>query len=115
MNSTPACQTPQSQTPQSQTPQSYALFNGTDVKDVASVSYSMNPAELPVTPVVALGTGINRWESLFFDPQKNCIEPFPRIGMNTVLPVLDTQASSCFPTYLAQGSLQQDLKSSNDY
>ena len=82
MNSTPACQTSQSQTPQS-----YALFNGTDVKDVASVSYSMNPAELPVTPVVALGTGINRWESLFFDPQKNCIDNIVYRYLSLTLPL----------------------------
>ena len=35
------------------------------------------------------GTGWNRWEPLFFDPQKNSIEPFQRIGTNTVLSTLD--------------------------
>ena len=110
MNSQSACQTSPSQNPQS-----YALFNVTDVKDVASISYGMTPADLPVTPYVAIGTGINRWESLFFDPQKNCIEPFPRIGMNTVLPVLDNQAKSCFPSYMSQGAIQTDIKTSNDY
>ena len=36
------------------------------------------------------GIGINRWEPLFFDPQKNAIEPFRRIGDNTVLNTLET-------------------------
>ena len=35
------------------------------------------------------GTGWNRWEPLFFDPQKNSIEPFQRNGQNTVLATLD--------------------------
>ena len=41
------------------------------------------------------GVGINRWEPLFFDPQKNCIEPFKRIGENTVLDTLDTHVKEC--------------------
>ena len=36
------------------------------------------------------GVGINRWEPLFFDPQKNCIENFTRGGENSVLNTLDT-------------------------
>ena len=36
------------------------------------------------------GVGINRWEPLFFDPQKNCIETFTRGGENSVLNTLDT-------------------------
>ena len=35
------------------------------------------------------GVGINRWEPLFFDPQKNCIENFRRGGENSVLNTLD--------------------------
>ena len=35
------------------------------------------------------GVGFNRWEPLFFDPQKNSIEQFQRIGTNTVLSTLD--------------------------
>ena len=35
------------------------------------------------------GTGWNRWETLFFNPQDNSIEPFNRIGTNTVLNTLD--------------------------
>ena len=41
------------------------------------------------------GQGINRWEPLFFNPQKNSIEPFPRIGDNTVLFSLDKHISEC--------------------
>ena len=41
------------------------------------------------------GVGINRWEPLFFDPQKNSIEPFRRIGDNTVLHTLDQHVSDC--------------------
>ena len=41
------------------------------------------------------GVGINRWEPLFFDPQKNSIEPFQRIGENTVLHTLDQHVEEC--------------------
>ena len=41
------------------------------------------------------GIGINRWEPLFFDPQKNAIEPFRRIGDNTVLHTLDQHVNDC--------------------
>ena len=41
------------------------------------------------------GVGINRWEPLFFDPQKNSIEPFLRIGNNTILEVLDKHINEC--------------------
>ena len=41
------------------------------------------------------GVGINRWEPLFFDPQKNAVEPFRRIGDNTVLNTLDTHVEEC--------------------
>ena len=35
------------------------------------------------------GVGINRFDFLPFDPQKNSVEPFRRLGENTVLEVLD--------------------------
>ena len=41
------------------------------------------------------GVGINRWEPLFFDPQKNAIEPFRRIGDNTILTTLDQHVEEC--------------------
>ena len=39
--------------------------------------------------------GINRWEWLPIDPQKNAVEPFRRIGENTVLGVLDNHTTHC--------------------
>ena len=39
--------------------------------------------------------GFNRWEPLFFDPQKNSIEPFRRIGEDTVLATLDNHVNEC--------------------
>ena len=41
------------------------------------------------------GVGINRWEPLFFDPQKNSVEPFRRLGENTVLHTLDQHVNEC--------------------
>ena len=41
------------------------------------------------------GVGINRFEFLPFDPQKNSIEPFQRIGTNTILQTLDKHSSEC--------------------
>lgn len=41
------------------------------------------------------GVGINRWEPLFFNPQKNAIEPFRRVGDNTVLATLDQHVEEC--------------------
>lgn len=35
------------------------------------------------------GMGINRWYQLYKNPQENCIEPFSRIGENSVLSTLD--------------------------
>jgi|TARA_B110000971_G_scaffold221133_1_gene267046 hypothetical protein len=45
--------------------------------------------------VAKSGVGINRWEPLFFNPQKNTIEPFARIGENTVLKGLDAYSENC--------------------
>ncbi len=39
--------------------------------------------------------GINRWEWLPIDPQKNAVEPFRRIGENTVLDTLDNHQTFC--------------------
>ena len=39
--------------------------------------------------------GINRWEWLPIDPQKNAVEPFRRIGENTVLETLDAHQTLC--------------------
>ena len=35
------------------------------------------------------GVGLNRWYNLYKNPQENCIEKFPRLGMNSVLDTLD--------------------------
>jgi len=39
--------------------------------------------------------GINRWEWLPIDPQKNAVEPFRRLGDNTVLETLDAHQTFC--------------------
>ena len=88
-------------------------FPGYDVKDVATLEYAMNTGELPVNDFTKIGVGINRWQHLFFNPQKNCIEPFQRIGQNSVLPVLDAQAKNCFPVYKAQEQVQGPLVAFN--
>ena len=36
------------------------------------------------------GMGLNRWYNVYKNPQDNSIESFPRIGINSVLDVLDT-------------------------
>lgn len=41
------------------------------------------------------GVGINRFDYLPFNPQKNSIEPFVRIGENTVLNTLDKHEKDC--------------------
>ena len=35
------------------------------------------------------GMGLNRWYNLYKNPQDNCVESFPRIGINSVLDTLD--------------------------
>ena len=39
--------------------------------------------------------GINRWEWLPIDPQKNAVEPFRRLGENTVIETLDSHTTFC--------------------
>jgi hypothetical protein len=39
--------------------------------------------------------GVNRWQWLPIDPQKNAVEPFRRIGENTVLETLDAHQTLC--------------------
>ena len=80
-------------------------FPGFNAKDMATLDYEMDGSQLPVNTLTTLGTGINRWNYLFFDPQKNCVEPFARIGENTVLPIRDTHESECLPIYKSQGQL----------
>jgi len=51
--------------------------------------FHQDSSRLTNNPQELRGTGWNRWEPLFFNPQKNSIEPFKRIGTNTVLETLD--------------------------
>ena len=41
------------------------------------------------------GVGINRFDYLPFNPQNNSVEPFKRIGENTVLVSLDRHVTEC--------------------
>jgi len=88
-------------------------FSGFNPKDAATLDYHMNTSELPVNQFTAIGTGINRWQYLFFDPQKNSIEPFERIGQNSVLPFLDDQEHHCLPVYKQASSIQGQIKEYN--
>jgi len=71
------------------------LMNGGHTKD----TYDNNHAQ------ELIGVGFNRWENLFFNPQKNAVEPFLRIGENTVNSNLDQWRSTniCDP-HLEQNS-----------
>tara|TARA_B110000977_G_scaffold180526_1_gene240246 strand:- start:111 stop:386 length:276 start_codon:yes stop_codon:yes gene_type:complete len=78
---------------------SYAPFaNHNDlllkVEDVKSSNYGkrFNQDSRLITnnDISLTGVGVNRWEPLFFNPQKNCIENFRRGGENSVLNTLDT-------------------------
>ena len=62
-------------------------------------SYNLAKPNLLNNQLELVGKGWNRWEYLFFDPQKNCIEPFDRIGQNSVLQELDRHSAQCFQTY----------------
>jgi len=49
------------------------------------------------------GVGINRFDWLPFNPQDNVIEPFKRIGDNTVLFTLDRHENECKYNYNRNG------------
>jgi len=70
------------------------LMNGGHTND----TYDNNHAQ------ELIGVGFNRWENLFFDPQKNAVEPFLRIGENTVNSNLDQWRS----TNICDHHLQQN-------
>ena len=67
------------------------------VKQVDSVEFEKKSVLNPETEIwsqvgpemTIRGVGLNRWYNLYKNPQDNCIESFPRIGMNSVLDVLD--------------------------
>jgi len=48
------------------------------------------------------GVGVNRFEFLPFNPQENSLEPFKRIGENTILNTLDRHVNDC-PYKLTSG------------
>jgi hypothetical protein len=88
-------------------------FDPSDDREVATIDSRMDTSTLPVNDYTKIGHGINRWQFLFFDPQTNSIEPFLRLGQNTVLPVLDRQANECFRTYQTQGAIQGEVYAAN--
>jgi len=94
-------------------PELFPGFPGYDVKDAATLDYKMDTGDLPVNDYTKIGKGINRWQYLFFDPQKNSIEPFQRIGQNSVLPVLDAHEKDCFPVYKDQEQTQGTIHPAN--
>ena len=59
------------------------------------------------------GVGINRFDFLPFDPQKNSIEPFRRIGENTILEVLDKHETECKYDLSEKGEVSSNSKPSN--
>jgi len=67
------------------------------VKQVDSVEFEKKSVLNPETEIwsqvgpemTIRGVGLNRWYNLYKNPQDNCIESFPRIGMNSVNDVLD--------------------------
>jgi len=61
------------------------------------------------------GVGINRFDFLPFDPQKNSVEPFKRIGENTVLGVLDKHENECKFDFTKNNSVEAVLTDKNDY
>ena len=52
------------------------------------------------------GRGLNRWYNLYLNPQDNCIEQFPRIGMNSVLDVLDNHKACSVTQEMLDGFSQ---------
>lgn len=61
------------------------------------------------------GVGINRFDFLPFDPQKNSVEPFRRIGENTVLGVLDKHETDCKFDFTKNVNVEAVLTDKNDY
>lgn len=61
------------------------------------------------------GVGINRFDYLPFDPQKNSIEPFRRLGLNSVLEVLDKHESECVIDFTKNTKVEAELDDKTDY
>jgi len=62
----------------------------TDDKILDTATFNVESTYLTNPPQNIKGVGKNRWIELFNNPQNNSIEPFDRIGNNTVLNELDT-------------------------
>ena len=58
---------------------------------------------LTANPYELTGIGFSRFDYLPFDPQKNSIEPFRRLGENTVLFTLDKHETECKYNYNRSG------------
>ena len=61
------------------------------------------------------GVGINRFDFLPFDPQKNSVEPFRRIGENTVLEVLDKHETDCEFDFTKNTEVSPELDDNTQY
>jgi hypothetical protein len=61
------------------------------------------------------GVGINRFDFLPFDPQKNSIEPFRRLGENSVLEVLDKHETECKFDFTKNTKVDYELDDKTDY
>ena len=54
------------------------------------------------------GVGINRFDWVPFNPQNNCLEPFRRLGENTVLFTLDRHTNDCPYNFNKNGQIQPE-------
>jgi len=79
------------------------------VQQSQSPSYNLARPNVGNQSYQLVEKGWNRWQYLFFDPQKNCIEPFQRIGQNSVLQELDSHTKSCFATYKQSQKIKRGL------
>ena len=61
------------------------------------------------------GVGVNRFDFLPFDPQKNSVEPFRRLGENTVLGVLDKHETECKFDFTKNTSVVGQLGDKTEY
>ena len=62
----------------------------TDDKILDTSTFNVENTYMTNPPQNIKGVGKNRWIELFNNPQNNSIEPFNRLGNNTVLNELDT-------------------------
>ena len=67
------------------------IVTRTSLEFIVIIEYLNNPISFLRNMLI----GINRFDFLPFDPQKNSVEPFRRLGENTVLEVLDKHETDC--------------------